>query len=792
MLPTGIERSYQQGYEVYGIQLRLAQYPILAPEIREQMRHELFTRGIITHRAFESEVTQKAVISQHREGLSDPFGEEPAETWNRRVAIIRDQLTDFYFANNLPTSRLDQLIERTRGPSVSPEDRPLTLRFNPELAPLDLLFDQGEAYEALPPARRDQVGHHLREILVVLIKSLLSDQLEFVGIAKEIFTVRDLHEVHQRMIGRGKIGGKAAGLLLARKILETVDGASAGSAAEDPTIDLTDQVSIPDSYFIGADVFYDFLMINSYTHYMNQKYRRAEEITSDYPALRANYVAGRFPEPIADALRDLLARLGKTPLIVRSSSLLEVHFGAALAGKYESVFCPNQGTVKENLGALFRAISQVYASTLSPDALLYSQQMGLVDYDERMAVLIQAVQGTRYRNFLFPAVAGVGYSRNPFRWNPKIRRDDGFLRLVTGFGTRAVERVARDYPRIVALSHPELRPYVGAAQLRKYTQHFVDVLDLEDNLMKSLPVGKVIGHDYPAIRYLAALDKGDYISPIFARVPPSEGGKVLLTFDQLVKDKHFIRLMRAVLDRLERFHRWPVDIEFTVDVTPGFPHATYDVRLLQCRPQISRKQQQAVEIPESIKPSDLILRSTELVPHGKVDGIRYIVYVRPSQYRQTPDHTAKLDIARVIGRLNKRLEGETFVLAGPGRWGSSDVDLGVKATYADIYNARALIEIAGTDGAAGAEPSYGTHFFQDLVEAAIYPLPVTVGKAGTVLNTEFLECSDNQLADLLPDDAGAADVIRVIDLETAAGCCMDLIMNDELELAVGYLKRPAR
>ena len=785
------QRGYAQLHEVYGVQLRLAQYPILAPEIRKLMRRELFARGIITQRAFESEVTQKAVVSQHREGLADPFGEEPAAIWNERMAIIRDQLTDFYFANNYPTDRLDQVIQRTLNASPSLEEYPVTLRFNPELAPIDLLFDQGEAYEALPAEQLDQVRHHLREIVVVLIKSMLSDQLEFIGIAKEIFTVRDLRDVRQRVIGRGKIGGKAAGLLLARKILEAVDDETWEDAGSKDPVEPHKHVVIPDSYYIGADVFYDFLMINGFTRFMNQKYRRSEEITANYPHLRQSYMEGHFPTSIVEALRELLDKLGTNPIIVRSSSLLEVHFGAALAGKYESVFCPNQGAPEENLAALLRAVSQVYASTLSPDALLYRQQMGLVDYDERMAVLIQTVQGTRYRNLMFPAIAGVGYSRNPFRWNPKIRRDDGFLWLVSGFGTRAVERVARDYPRIVALSHPELRPYVGATQIRKYTQHFVDVLDLDDNKMKSLPVRQVLGYDYPGIRYLASLDKGDYISPIFARLQPTDEGSVLLTFNQLVKDRHFIKLMRAILTKLERYHHWPVDIEFTVDVTPGYPHATYDVHLLQCRPQTSRKEQQSVEIPDTIPESDLFLRTTQLVPHGKVSDIRYVVYVHPQHYRQAPDTTSRLDIARVIGRLNRRLAGEIFVLAGPGRWGSSDVNLGVKVTYADIYNARVLIEIARADVGAGAEPSFGTHFFQDLVETAIYPLPVTLGESGTVLNTEFLDSAPNKLQELLPRDADAGDYIHVVDvLEATQGRLLEIIMNDEQELAVGYIRSP--
>jgi hypothetical protein len=604
--------NYEQLHEVYGVHIRLAQYPVLAPRIRELMRRDLFARGIITAQAFEAEVRQKAVLSQHREGLADPFGQESEPTWNARLAVIRDQLTDFYFAYNFPPDRLNNAIQRTLTETSSPDEHPLTLSFNPELAPTDLLFSQGLAYEALPNEMLSQVRHHLREIIVVLIKSMLSDQLEFVGIAKEVFTVHDLQEVRKHLIGRGKIGGKAAGLLLAQKILQNAETEN----PEERAVELHRHVLIPDSYFIGADVFYEFQMLNGFTIYMNQKYRTPAEIRSDYPRIRQTHTEGQFPQEIVFSLRTLLEEVGKSPLIVRSSSLLEVHFGAALAGKYESVFCPNQGTPEQNLENLLRAIGRVYASTLSPDALIYRQRMGLVDYDERMAVLIQKVEGTRYRNYLFPAIAGVGYSRNPFRWNPKIRRDDGFLRLVVGFGTRAVERVANDFPRIVALSHPELRPHVGSDKLRKYAQRYIDLMDLEDGQLKTLPSRDVVHSDYPGIRYLASLDKDDYIAPIISRLSRNEDGRLLLTFDQLLKDASFINLMRGIMGKLERFHRWPVDIEFTVEIGQGYPHTDYAVHLLQCRPQISHKERQVVDIPDTIAPCDLILQTTELVPHG--------------------------------------------------------------------------------------------------------------------------------------------------------------------------------
>ncbi len=110
-------------------------------------------------------------------------------------------------------------------------------------------------------------------------------------------------------------------------------------------------------------------------------------------------------------------RIGRDPLIVRSSSLLEDNFGYAFAGKYNSYFCPNQGSEEENLADLLQAIKRVFASTLNPDALLYRQKQGLIDYDERMAVLIQRLQGKSHGRYFFPSLAGVAFSQNPFRWN---------------------------------------------------------------------------------------------------------------------------------------------------------------------------------------------------------------------------------------------------------------------------------------------------------------------------------------------------------------------------------------
>jgi len=765
--------------KVLELYLEISQYPILAPTIRERMRGELYARGIISPNDLEQEVKHKAILSQKREGLTDSMAQEAADAWQRRLAHFRDNLTDFYFAHNLPHTLFERLVRDVLARRVPADD--IFLTFNPELAPWDMLFAQGEAYEALPPGQREKVKHHLREIAVVLIKGLISDQLAFVGIARELFTIADLQAIRHRRIGRGKIGGKSAGMMLAWKILNLPES--------NQEIDLKSHIILPESYFIGADVFYDFIALND-LHYLNdQKYKSREEIEADYPHVRAAFTGGHFPNEIVEGLRQVLNRVGSRPLIVRSSSLLEDNFGTSFAGKYDSFFCPNQGTPEDNLEALLRTISRVYASVFSPDALFYRQQMGLQDYDERMAILLQEVQGERHDDFFYPTLAGVAFSHNPFRWTSKIQPEDGFLRLVWGLGTRAVERVAKDYPRMVALSHPHLRPEGDAAEIRRYSQHIADVINLTENQFQSRPVTNLLSMDSPSARLLVSLNRGDYLQAPPAYDPNLSSRDLVLTFDGLLTHTGFVPLMKAILKTIAEHFGRHVDVEFTADIVPSYPQPEFRVHLLQCRPQAQRELAGAFPVPTTVAETDTLFTADRLVPRGRVQRIRHIVFVDPEAYARIPDETTRLQLARVVGQLNKLLAKKSFILMGPGRWGSANIELGVKVTYADIYNTAMLIEIGLSDGESAPEVSYGTHFFQDLVEAGIYPLALYPGQGETVFNWRFFRDSANELARLLPDLAVYADYVRVIDVPAVArGRHLEVIMDDEKNRALGYLR----
>jgi len=756
------------------IYLLIAQYPMLASPIRRQMRQELFRRGIITPERFEQEAKEHAVQSQQREGV--PAKSETDEQWDIRYHRIRRTLTDFYFAYNLPVELLHEIIDGMLAgvPNREGVSAGLSLRFNPELAPLEMVLRQAEEYESLPPEQRAAVDHHQQELRVVLLKSLISDQLAFIRIAKQWFTTADFDYVIDHRIGTGKVGGKAAGMLLAYKILENT------------APHIFPHVVLPRSYFIGADVFYDFLAINN-VDFMDQKYKPMEQIRADYPMIQEEYNRARFPEEIADRLREVLEEIGQRPLIVRSSSLLEDNFGTSFAGKYESFFCPNQGTPKENLRDLTLAIRRTYASVYSPDALMYRKRMGLLDYDERMAILLQEVQGEQHGSLYFPTVAGVAYSTSPLVWNPRLKPEQGFVRLVTGLGTRAVERMANDYPRMVNLSHPQLRPEVTRKAIRYYSQHNVDLIDLEQNRLATLPLEQVLTPDFSPLRWLASVDAGDTIRPPLApglRLDPSQ---LVLTFDGLLQRSDFVPLMKAVLSSLAGQYQMPVDVEFALSLATGEGKPRLIFHLLQCRPQKQWGTDGPVRpVPTGLPEADQIFLCTRMVPQGYVSGIEYLVYVAPETYFGLSARHDFAEVARLVGLLNKALDGHTFILVGPGRWGSTDHTQGVPVTYADIFNARALIELASQKGGYSSEPSYGTHFFQDLVESQIYPLAISPEEGGDFLNGDFLAHASNRVADFIPQESPARGCLTVVHIPgERPGYQLTIAMDGER--ALGYL-----
>jgi len=263
---------------------------------------------------------------------------------------------------------------------------------------------------------------------------------------------------------------------------------------------------------------------------------------------------------------------------------------------------------------------------------------------------------------------------------------------------------------------------------------------------------------------------------------------MVLTFDNLLKNTKFVAIMRAILSKLRRAYESPIDMEFAVEVIPNYPRPDFKIYILQCRPLNEFTYMAKVEYPTNISNEDIVFTTHKWTPSGEVRDINHIVYIDPKIYDSLTDYVLKLEVGRVVSRLNSALAKETFILLGPGRWGSSNVDLGVKVSYGDIFNTRILGEIAIPRGNQTPEVSYGTHFFQDLVEANIYPLPIYPKAEHTIFNETFFNDAENILAELLPRDAAMSEYVKVINVPRAAnGRNLNVVMDGERERAIGYL-----
>jgi hypothetical protein len=264
----------------------------------------------------------------------------------------------------------------------------------------------------------------------------------------------------------------------------------------------------------------------------------------------------------------------------------------------------------------------------------------------------------------------------------------------------------------------------------------------------------------------------------------------ILTFDGLLQRGEFVPLMKTVLSRLAGQYEQPVDIEFAVSLTPGSDTPNVVFHLLQCRPQNqwSAESHETQSIPTDLATQDKILLCTQMVPQGRVGQIEYIIYVDSEAYYQLDTPSAYSEVARRIGQLNGLLEGQSFILVGPGRWGSSDAMQGVPVTYADIFNTRALVEVASHKSGFSSEPSYGTHFFQDLVESQIYPLAVNLEESEDQLNLDFISQAENQMSKFIHEQTKSSQCIKVIHIPTERpGYTLEIIMDGQNGL--GYLTR---
>lgn len=650
-----------------------------------------------------------------------------------QVLLDLYQLKEKYYIHPLkvwqrysPTMFFPHLIEGDRLKSITASAEASTLFAN-----INRIEERMDYWDVIFSKAKEKLEEDIVEqekTKQMLMPLLIGEKSRMYHLCDQYFTLQDLLQIVSREVGTGFIGGKSVGMLLARKIL-----------ADDKKGRFSRYIEPHDSFYIGSDIFYTYIVQNGWW-----KLRLKQKTKKGYyqyaKELQDKLMKGKFPATIKEQFIQVLEYFGQSPIIVRSSSLLEDNFGNAFAGKYDSVFCVNQGTPEQRYQAFENAIRTVYASTMNVDALEYRMNRGLFEKDEQMAILVQRVSGDHHGEHFFPHIAGVGNSSNLYVWDKSVEMEAGMIRLVFGLGTRAVDRTVDDYARIVTLDQPTRKPLMHMDDQQKFSQHEADVLSIKDNKWTSIPLNKAISDVWDVDQGLfASIDTGTVLrlKDLGYQHMPTP---YILDFKQLLGNTTFPKVMKQLLAELARVYDYPVDIEFTVN----FQHQDdYKINLVQCRPLQTKGLGKSVDIPELLENERCLISTNGNFMGGNIRlPLDYVVHVVTDEYIKLSEQD-KYNVARLIGRITYDLRNDRILLIGPGRWGTSTPSLGIPVHFSEIQHVDVICEVASEEKGFIPELSYGSHFFQDMVEADIFYVALFEGNNGVHFNPSYLSSSFN-------------------------------------------------
>jgi hypothetical protein len=583
-----------------------------------------------------------------------------------------------------------------------------------------------------PPGRREEMLRRVRWALRVHRSGIAP-------LVERFLTLEDFILLRDRMIGIGSVGGKSLGMLVARAIIRE----------RDP--DLASRLEEHDSFFVGAEVFITFLVENK-VWWLREQQKNPATFLQDLAEGRKRILNGAFPDYVLEQFQGVLDYFGESPYIVRSSSILEDARGNAFSGKYESVFVVNRGSREARMQTLLDAVRTIYASVLDEEALRYRKRRGLLESEERMALLIMRVSGAPHGRYYYPQAAGVGLSFNPFVWHQDIDPQAGVVRLVFGLGTRAVDRSDDDYTRLVALNAPGRRPEATFDDVCEHSQRRMDCLDLREGKFLSLPFQDALAEnpEFPLNLYLTR----------------TEEGFPLITFDRLLTETAVARDLRRMLEILEAVYEQPVDIEFALNFLPD---GSYRIHLLQCRTFQFRRERGGGLLTLPTTHSPLLAAHGAVIGVSREQRLSRIVFIVTEKYAALPEQE-RYAVARLIGRLNRLHppDDRGLMLIGPGRWGTHSPSLGIPVSFTEISRASAICEVVAMHERLIPDVSLGTHFFNDLVEHGMLYVAYFPKKAGNSLDEAWFRQTPSRLLELEPEASPLAEVVRVIDCTEAS------------------------
>ena len=518
-------------------------------------------------------------------------------------------------------------------------------------------------------------------------------------------------------IGDGSLGGKGRGLAFIDNMVkrhaefEEFENAS---------------VVIPKTVVLCTDIFDEFMD-------MNQLYQVALSDADDETILRA-FLRAKLPDRLVEdffAFFDVV----KSPIAIRSSSLLEDSHYQPFAGIYSTYMIPYLTDKYEMLRMLSDAIKGVYASVYYKDSKAYMQATSNVIDQEKMAVILQEVVGTQYGDRFYPSISGVARSINYYPINDELA-EEGTVSLALGLGKYIVDggltlRVCPYHPDKV-LQTSEMEMTLRETQTRFYALDLKNMgqnFSLDDgfNLLK-LPVKEA--ENDGSLNYIASTyDPYDMV--IRDGIYP--GGRKVITFANILQHDVFplARILQLVQKYGQGEMRRPVEIEFAVNLNAAEKKGVF--YLLQIRPMVDMKadlNEDLDAIPEEL----LLLKSVNSLGQGIMDDIQDVIYVKTEGYSASNNQLIAYDIEK----LNKRFldEGKHYILIGPGRWGSSDTWLGIPVKWPNISAARVIVEAGLTN--YRVDPSQGTHFFQNLTSFGVGYFTINAYMNDGLYNQELL------------------------------------------------------
>ena len=518
-------------------------------------------------------------------------------------------------------------------------------------------------------------------------------------------------------IGEGSLGGKGRGLAFIDNMVK-----------RHPEFEEFDNatVSIPKTLVLCTDIFDEFMDSNSL-------YQLALSDAEDDTILKA-FLRAKLPDRLVE---DFFAffEVVKSPIAIRSSSLLEDSHYQPFAGIYSTYMIPYMEDKYEMLRMLSDAIKGVYASVFYRDSKAYMQATSNVIDQEKMAVIIQEVVGTQYGDRFYPSISGVARSLNYYPIGDE-KAEEGTVSLALGLGKYIVDggltlRVCPYHPDQV-LQTSEMEIALRETQTQFYALDLKNTggdFSIDDgfNLLK-IPVREA--EKDGSLQYIASTyDPYDMI--IRDGIYP--GGRKLITFANVLQHGVFPlpRILQMVQEYGQGEMRRPVEIEFAVTLNPQQKTGTF--YLLQIRPMVDVKADLSEDL-NLIPENQLLLKSNNSLGHGIVNDIYDVVYVKTEGYTASNNQL----IAYEIEKLNRKFldEGKHYVLVGPGRWGSSDTWLGVPVKWPHISAARVIVEAGLTN--YRVDPSQGTHFFQNLTSFGVGYFTINAYMNDGLYNQEFL------------------------------------------------------